>query len=120
KRRLERAVANRPCDLLVRVAERHTRAYQSLRGVGCEQQRIGRGAGEPLVVELEAVDEHGERAERAGDVTPSREDGRLVLLQVAVVCERQTLDGREQPGEPADRRSGLAARELGDVGVELL
>ena len=65
-------------------------------------------------------DEHRERAERARDVGARGEDRRLVLLQVAVVGERQPLDRREQPGEPADRRARLAARELGDVGVQLL
>ena len=55
-----------------------------------------------------------------GDVAPRGEHRRLVLLQVAVVGERQALHRREQPGEPPDRRAGLAARELGDVGVQLL
>ena len=50
----------------------------------------------------------------------AREHRRLVLLQVAVVRERQPLHRREQPGEPADRGARLAARELGDVGVQLL
>ena len=65
-------------------------------------------------------DEHGQRAERARDVAPRGEHRRLVLLQVAVVGERQALHRREQAREPADRRAGLAARELGDVGVQLL
>ena len=65
-------------------------------------------------------DEHRQRAERAARRRARREHRRLVLLQVAVVGERQPLDRREQAGEPADRRAGLAARELGDVGVQLL
>ena len=44
----------------------------------------------------------------------------LVLLEVAVVGERETLERGEQPGEVADQPSGLAAGELGDVGVLLL
>ena len=43
------------------------------------------------------------------------EHRRLVLLQVAVVGERQPLHRREQPGQPPDRGARLAARELGDV-----
>ena len=48
------------------------------------------------------------------------EDRLLVFLQVAVVGERQALERGEQPGEVADQPAGLAARELGDVGVLLL
>ena len=50
----------------------------------------------------------------------AREHRRLVLLEVAVVRERQALHRREQPGQPADRGARLAARELGDVRVQLL
>ena len=53
-------------------------------------------------------------------VAARREHRLLVLLQVAVVGERQALHRREQAGQPPDRRAGLAARELGDVGVQLL
>ena len=45
------------------------------------------------------------------------EDRRLVLLQVAVVGEREALDRREEAGEPADRGSGLAPHEFRDVGL---
>ena len=44
----------------------------------------------------------------------------LVLLQVAVVGQRQPLERGQQPGEVADQPAGLAARELGDVRVLLL
>ena len=44
----------------------------------------------------------------------------LVLLQVAVVRQRQALERGEQAGEVADEPAGLAAGELGDVGVLLL
>ena len=106
--------------LLVRVAERDSVADERLGGVRREQQRIRRGGGEPVAVELEAGHEHRQCAERAGDVAPRREHRRLVLLQIAVVRERQSLHRRQQTGEPADRGSRLAARELGDVRVQLL
>ena len=48
------------------------------------------------------------------------EDRLLVLLQVAVVGERQALERGQQPGEVADQPAGLAAGQLGDVGVLLL
>ena len=48
------------------------------------------------------------------------EDRLLVLLQVAVVGERQALERREQRHQVADQPAGLAAGQLGDVGVLLL
>ena len=74
----------------------------------------------PLVVDLEPADEDGQRAQRPAHVAARGEHRRLVLLQVAVVRERQALHDREQPGEPADRRARLAAHQLGHVRVELL
>ena len=118
--RLERAVPHRARDLLVRLAERHSRADELLGGVGREQERIGGGRGQPLAVELEAAHEHRERREGAAQVGARGEDGRLVLLQVAVVGERKALHRREQSGQAADRGARLAAHELGDVGVQLL
>src|SRR5690606_23827034 len=38
----------------------------------------------------------------------------------AVVREREAVEGREKTGEVTDEAPGLAARELGDVGVLLL
>ena len=64
--------------------------------------------------------EHGERLDRRREVVAGSEHRRLVLLEIAVVRERQALHHREQAGQPADRRSGLGACELRDVGVQLL
>ena len=118
--RLERAGSHRGGDLLVGVAERHAVAHERLGGVGRAQQRVGAGGRHPLAVEGQAAYEHRERGERVRGIGARGEHRRLVLLQVAVVGERQALDRREQAGQPADRGAGLAARELGDVGVELL
>ena len=93
---------------------------ERLGGVGREQQRVGARRGQAVVVELEPGDQHAERRERERRVAAGVEDGPLVLLQVAVVGERQALHHREQAREAADRGAGLAADELGDVGVQLL
>ena len=100
--------------------ERDTALDELLGDVGGEQERVGDGLGEAVAVRLEAADEDGHPLEPEADVAAGVEDRRLVLLQVAVVRERQALDRREQPGEAPDRRSRLAAHELGDVRVELL
>ena len=105
RRRLERAVAHRRGDLLVRVAERNALADERLGGVGRAQQRVGRRGGEPRRGRTRArATSTVERAERAGDVAPRGEHRRLVLLQVAVVRERQPLHRREQPGRAGRSR----------------
>ena len=107
--------------LLVRVAKRNTVARRAPRPRPSRGAADPRGGREPVAVELEpARRARCERSERAGDVATGREHGRLVLLQVAVVGERQALHRREQARQPPDRRSGLAAGQLGDVGVQLL
>ena len=102
------------------LAEGHSFPHERLGCVGGEHERIrGRGS-HPVAVDLEAGHERGQAPQPAARIGPGREDGRLVLLQVAVVRERQTLHRREETRQPADRRSRLAAGELGDVGVQLL
>ena len=119
-RLLERAVADALGDLLVRVSERDARPDERLRGVGGEEERIRRGLRHPLAVDLEGAHEHGQRLEREPRLVPGREHGRLVLLQVAVVGEREPLHRREQPREAPDRRPRLPAHELGHVRIQLL
>ena len=48
------------------------------------------------------------------------EDRLLVFLEIAVVGEREALQHREQRHQVPDRAAGLAAHQLGHVGVLLL
>ena len=68
--------------------------------------------------------QRGDRArhhlERVAQRARGVEDRLLVLLEVAVVGERQALHDGEQRDQVADRAAGLAAHQLGDVGVLLL
>src|SRR5205814_5043700 len=111
----EAPVADRLGDLAVRIAEGHALADEPLCLVRRKERRIGGRGGEPDAVEVEPANENRKRSERAADVASRTTHGLLVLLQVAVVRERQALHGREQAGEAPDRRPGLPARELGDV-----
>src|SRR3989304_469469 len=74
----------------------------------------------PLTIDLEPAHQHREGIERKPRVTPGREHGRLVLLEIAVVREREPLHGRQEAREPPDRCPGLSAGELGDVRIQLL
>ena len=107
-------------DLLVRVAERHALAHERLRGVRREQQRIGRAAASRSRSNCSPSTSTPSAPSAPATSRRAAKTRRLVLLQVAVVGERQPLDRREQPGQAADRRARLPARELGDVGVQLL
>ena len=62
----------------------------------------------------------GERRQQDRELVDLVEDRLLVLLQVAVVREREALERGQQPGQVADEPTGLAAGELGDVRVLLL
>ena len=84
------------------------------------EKPCGRELGHPLGVEAQRRDHAGRSRAAAAERVDRVEDRLLVLLQVAVVRQRQALERGEQPGEVADQPAGLAARELGDVGVLLL
>ena len=118
--RRERAVAHARGHALVRLAEGDALLHERLGGVGREDERVGGRGGHALAVDLQPGDERRQRLQPEPRVLARREDGRLVLLQVAVVGERQPLDGGEEAGQPPDRGARLAAGELGHVRVQLL
>ena len=66
------------------------------------------------------ADEQRSRAQRALEGRHLRERELLVLLEVAVVGQRQALADGEHGREPADRDAGAAAQVLGDLRVLLL
>ena len=82
------------------------------------------GLSAPAVIAVStkvAVDmQPGERAQREHARVERVEQRLLVLLQVAVVRERQRLERGEEAGEVADQPTRLAPGQLGDVGVLLL
>ncbi len=102
------------------VAKRCAAANERLGRVGGEEDGVRGRGGQSFPVELEIADEDRERAEREANIAARREDGRLVLLQIQVVGERNALERREQARQPPDRRPGLAPGQLGHVGIELL
>jgi hypothetical protein len=54
----------------VRVAERSSLANERLRGIGREEHWVGGGLREPVAIDLETADEHGERLEREPNLAP--------------------------------------------------
>ena len=104
----------------MRDAERHALAHEPLGDVGREREALRRERLEPLGVEGQRVDHARERRQQHLEGVDGVEHRLLVLLQVAVVGERQCLERRQQAGEVTDETTGLATGQLGDVGVLLL
>ena len=112
--------AHELADDRVRIAERRALAHEVLGEVG---GRGDVGVGRRLHAvghERRGGDHPGERGDGEVDLVDRVEQTLLVLLQVAVVRQRQALERGEQAGEVADQAPGLAAGQLGDVGVLLL
>ena len=87
----------------VGVAERDRLVDEVLGEVGGGRVGVVGGSSHGVLVELEGRDEPGEGAEGEGAGVERVEERRLVLLEVAVVGERESLEGGEQPGEVPDR-----------------
>jgi hypothetical protein len=95
--------------------ERDTPVHEQLGEVG--GGGVGR-IGRPLhavQVERQRPVEARHRRQRQRDLLDGVEQRLLVLLQVAVVAERQPLQRRQEPGEVTDQPPRLATGQLGDV-----
>ena len=84
------------------------------------RRAVGGRLAHALGVEVQAGDEQRGRAQRAVEGRDLRERELLVLLQVAVVGQRQALADGEHGREPADRDARAPAQVLGDLRVLLL
>ena len=104
----------------MRLPERHASADERLREVRGVEPFLRRGRAHRPGVEPHGLDGPDQRRqdqlERVGGV----ERRLLVLLEVAVVPERQAVQHRRQRREPGGDASGLRARELRGIGVPLL
>ena len=95
------------------------RTSQSATSVARENPR-GASAASRSGWKCRVADHAGHRRQQHEQLVDRVEERLLVLLQVPVVGQRQALERGQQPGQVADQPAGLAAGELGDVGVLLL
>ena len=95
------------------------RTSQSARSVASENPRGARAASRS-VSKVRVATMPATRRQQHQQLVDRVEDRLLVLLQVPVVGQRQALAGGQQAGQVADQPAGLAAGQLGDVGVLLL
>ena len=107
-------------DSSVRLSERGPGGHHLLGGVGGVEAGVGQRGLQALAVELQALDHQSRRLQALGGVLDRAEDRRLVLLEVAVVGERQPLEHRGQAQQRAQRSAAPAPNQLGDVRVLLL
>ena len=106
--------------MFVCLAERHSLPHQPVGHIRRQAEALRRQFGHAVGVERERRDHSGEGGKQHLQRLDRVEDGFLVFLKVAVVRERQTLQGREETGEITDETARLAARQFGDVRILLL
>src|SRR2546427_6368823 len=107
-------------DDLVGLPERYPPRHEVLGEVRREESWIGRGREEAPFIELEGRDPCAERVESRQDVVDRIEHGSLVLLEIALVSERERLEGRQEGDEVSEAAARRAAGTPGDVGGGLL
>ena len=105
---------------LMGITKRNTLAHQPFGDIGGERVAGGSQCCHPLDVERQTAHQSGHRRQQQLQLRHRVEHRFLVLLQVPVVGQRLSLERREQPGQVPDQPAGLAASQLGDVGVLLL
>src|SRR5438874_660746 len=76
--------------------------HQVLGGVGGEHSRVGRRFRQPIAVEREPLGEQGRRLQALESVLHGGEQGRLVLLKIAVVGEGHAFQDRGQRDQASD------------------
>ena len=103
------------------LAERHVQyAREPVGEIGGGRVARARRRLHALGVGRHILDHAGNGGERERERPECVEDAFLVLLHVLRIGERQTLHHGEQPDKRAHDPSGLAAHELGRVGVAFL
>ena len=113
-------LAHDPTDELVRLSERHPLLHQPLGQVRRSQRRRAGRSRHRLRVERRRCQQASQRCKRAPDLVDSVKKRFFVLLQVPVICEREPLQRRQEPGQMADQTARFATCQFGNVCVLLL
>ena len=105
---------------MVGVTERHTLADEPIGEVGGEERGIGSGGEAAGLVELRARERGVGDGNGKDELVSGIEERRLVVLQVAIIGERQAFREREQVRERSLEARGLAPQELHRIRITLL
>ena len=114
------AVAHHPADRVVSGAEAEAPAHEVVRQVGGVHEALLRGRGHALATDLQPVAQLPRHGQACRDRVDGVEQRLLVLLEVAVIGQRQPLHDGQERVQVAVHPPGLAADQLGHVGVLLL
>ena len=114
------AVGDHAAGQLVGIPERHPLLGQVVGAVGGVDKALGGGAAHVGRQGLHGVQHGGDGLEAEFQGIHCIKDGFLVLLHILVVGQRQTLHHHQQGVQVAVDAAGLAADQLGDIGVLLL
>ena len=101
-------VTDHRADDAVRFAERHPLSTSHSARSMAARAGPSAAAAHPRGVEGRASDEPAQAPEARGDLVERVEERLLVLLQIAVVGEREALQRGEQPGQVADQATGFS------------
>ena len=114
------APADGVADFFVRAAEGHAAQYEVFRDVGREDEAVGEAAVRLFFVDVDVREERRQDGEDELEAVERAEESALVVLEVAVVCERDAFHHREEVDERAGELARLAAQQLEHVGVLFL
>ena len=107
-------------DFFVRAAEGHAAQHEVFRDVGREDEAVGEAAVRLFFVDVDVREERRQDGEDELEAVERAEESALVVLEVAVVCERDAFHHREEVDERAGELARLAAQQLEHVGVLFL
>ena len=114
------APADGVADFFVRVAEGHAAKHEVFRNVGREDEAVGEAAVRLFFVDFDVREERRQYGEDELEAVERAEEAAFVVLQVAVVCERDAFHHCEEVYERAGELARLAAQQFEHVGVLFL
>ena len=85
------APADGVADFFVRAAEGHAAQHEVFRDVGREDEAVGEAAVRLFFVDVDVREERRQDGEDELEAVERAEESALVVLQVAVVCERDAF-----------------------------
>src|SRR5674476_1410313 len=100
---------------LVGSGEGHALPYQPVGHIRRERETAGGELGQPLGMEAQGAHHARDRGQQNRQLVERVEDRLLVLLEIAVVRERQALERRQEAAEVAEQPPCLAAGQLRDI-----
>ena len=101
-------------------AKRQGALHEIIGQVGCIHKSVLDSAQHSLAPHLHARNDLAHDLDASFDRVDRVEEGNFIFLQIAVIGKRQTFHNCQQRLQMAEYASGLAANQLGHVGIFFL